>query len=135
VLGWAPAGHATARTKLRAPLRWGFSFGAQGRGRQLRRALHAFDDNAFRVLALRAFEGPEIEPRPTWLNLRKIHLHGAFWAPRAIIYVRALRRVFEWWHVQLPLLQAGVLPNSQPPTPGTKAAVDDKQDRAPIVNK
>jgi hypothetical protein len=73
------------------------------------------------VLALRAFEGSEIESRLTRLNLRKIHLRGAFWAPRAIIYVRVLRRIFELWHAQLPLIQAGVLPNSQPPTPGTKA--------------
>jgi hypothetical protein len=97
--------------------------------------LYVFDNNAFRVPALRAFEDPAIEPRLTWLNLRKIHLRGASWAPRAIIYVRVLRRVFEWWHVKLPLIQAGVLPNSQPPTPGTKAAVDDDKDRAPIVNK
>jgi hypothetical protein len=89
--------------------------------------LPEFNDHAFQMLALRAFEGSEIESRLTRLNLRKIHLRGAFWAPRAIIYVRVLRRIFELWHVQLPLIQAGVLPNSQPPTPGTKAAAGDAQ--------
>jgi hypothetical protein len=77
------------------------------------------------VLALWAFEGPEIESRLVRLNLRKIHLRGAFWAPRAIVHVRIFGRIFELWHVRLPLTQAGVLPNSQPPTPGTKAAADD----------
>jgi hypothetical protein len=62
--------------------------------------LPEFNNHAFRVLALRAFEGSEIESRLTRLNLRKIHLRGAFWAPRAIIYVRVFRRIFEWWHVQ-----------------------------------
>jgi hypothetical protein len=62
--------------------------------------LPEFNDHAFRVLALRAFEGSEIESRLIRFNLRKIHLRRAFWAPRAIIYVRVLRRIFERWHVQ-----------------------------------
>ena len=49
--------------------------------------LHVFDENAFRVLAARAFEGPEIESRVTRLNPRKIHLRGAFWAPRTIVHI------------------------------------------------
>jgi hypothetical protein len=89
--------------------------------------LHVFDENAFRVLAARAFEGPEIESRVTRLNPRKIHLRGAFWAPRTIVHVRVLGRIFELWHVRLPLIQAGALPNSQPPTPGARAAVSDEK--------
>jgi hypothetical protein len=88
--------------------------------RQPPAALHDFDDDGFRVLALGAFKGPEIESRLTRLNPRQIHLRGAFWAPRAIIHVGVFRRIFELWHVRLPLIQAGVLPNSQPSTPGTR---------------
>jgi hypothetical protein len=72
-------------------------------------ALHFFDEHAFRVLAAWAYKGPEIESRLTRLNLLKIHLRDAFWAPRAIVHGRVCRRVFELQHVQLQLKQAGVL--------------------------
>jgi hypothetical protein len=94
---------------------------------QLTRPLSVFDDYLFRVLALRAFESPEIESRLVRLNLCKIHLRGAFWAPRAIVHIRVCRRIFELWHERLPLIQAGVLPNSQPPTPGATASVGDEK--------
>jgi hypothetical protein len=64
--------------------------------------LPEFNHHAFRVLAPRAFEGPEIESRLTRLNLRQIHLRGAFWAPRAIVRVRVYRRIFELRHGALP---------------------------------
>jgi hypothetical protein len=54
------------------------------------------------MLAPRAFEGPEIESRLTRLNLRKIHLRGALWAPRAVVHVRVCRRIFELRHHALP---------------------------------
>jgi hypothetical protein len=72
------------------------------------------------VLALRAFEGPEIESWFIRLNLGEIHSRGAFWAPGAIIHVRSCRCVFELRHLRIPLIQAGALPNSQPPTPGAR---------------
>jgi hypothetical protein len=80
----------------------------------------AFHDNAFRMLAGRALEGPEIESRVTRLNPCQIHLRGAFWAPRAIVHVRVCGRIFELRHMRLQLIQAGALPNSQPPDPGTR---------------
>jgi len=63
-------------------------------------ALHVFDENAFVVRATGTFEGPVIESRLTRVNPRKVHLRGAFWAPRAIVHVRACRRVFELRHVR-----------------------------------
>jgi len=54
-----------------------------------------FNDHAFRVLALRAFEGPEIEPRFIRLNPREKHSRGAFWAPRPIIHIWVCRRVLK----------------------------------------
>jgi hypothetical protein len=74
----------------------------------------------FDVLASRAFEGAEIETRFFRLNARQIHLRRvrrAFWT----IWPRSNWRVFEGVfgkrHLRLLLLQAGALPNSQPPTP------------------
>jgi hypothetical protein len=82
----------------------------------LRRPYTFFDANAFSVRAPRTFEGPVIESRVPRLNPRKVHLRGAFWAPRAIVYVRACRHVFELRHVRL---QTGygreLLPDPQPP--------------------
>ena len=95
---------------------------------------HVFDEHAFRFLTPWAYEGPEIESRLIRLNLRKIHLRDAFWAPRAIVQGRVCRRVFELQHVQLQLKQAGVLPSSQPPAPGTRPLLMIN-DCAPIVNK
>jgi hypothetical protein len=81
-------------------------------------ALHVFNENAFLVRATGTFEGPAIESRVTRLNPRKVHLRGAFWAPRAIVHIRACRRVFELRHVQLQTgCRRKVLPDRQPPAP------------------
>jgi len=64
-------------------------------------ALQAFEVNGFLVRATGTFEGPAIASRVTGLDPRKVHSRGAFWAPRAIVYVRACRRVFELRHVRL----------------------------------
>ena len=53
-------------------------------------ALHAFDMNAFLVCATGTFERPAIESRVTGLDQGKVHSPGAFWAPRAIVYVWAV---------------------------------------------
>jgi hypothetical protein len=87
--------------------------------------LTRIDENAFQMPAAGAFEGPKIKPRVTRLNPRKIHSGGAFWAPRAVVYVRLYRRIFEFWHVRLQLIQAGALPNSQPSVPGMMPLSDD----------
>ena len=105
-----------------------------GGSKGARTALYVFDEHNFQVFASWACEGSEIESRFTRLDMRKIHLPGAFWAPRAIVHDRGFRRVFELWHVQLQPQQAGVLQNSQPPAPGTWP-LPVISDRAPIVNK
>jgi hypothetical protein len=82
-------------------------------------ALHVFDKNAFPVRAPGAFEGPVIESQVTRFNPRKVHLRGAFWAPRAIVHVRFCRRVFELRHGRLRTgYRREVQPDPQPPAPG-----------------
>jgi hypothetical protein len=58
-------------------------------------ALHVFDEHAFQSLASWTCEGPEIKSRFIRLDVRKIHLPAAFWAPGAIIQDRGFGRIFE----------------------------------------
>jgi hypothetical protein len=95
-------------------------------------ALHVFNENAFLVRATGTFEGPAIESRVTRLNPRKVHLRGAFWAPRAIVHIRACRRIFELWHVRLQTgCRRELLPDPQPPTPseGSRPTVSNSHQR------
>jgi hypothetical protein len=96
-------------------------------------ALDFFDDNAFRVPAFRALEGPEFESRLTRHNLRKIHLRGAFWAPRTIVHVRECRCVIELWHDVLPLIHRREYYGLSATDAWHEAVADDEKDRAPIV--
>ena len=94
-----------------------------------------FNDHAFRVLALRALESPKIESRFSRINLRKIHLRAAFWAPRAIIHIRLCRRVFELRHVRLPLITGGSATELSATDAWRKAAAGDGTKCAPSVDR
>jgi hypothetical protein len=72
--------------------------------------LNVLDENAFLERATGTFEIPG-DP----LNPRKVHLRGAFWAPRAIVHVRGCRRVSEFRHVRLQTgYRRELLPDPQP---------------------
>jgi hypothetical protein len=85
----------------------------------LRAGLHVFEDPTFRLLAFRALECPQVISRLVRLDAREQHCGAAFGARVPDNCMCFYGGRLKASHRSTPL-QAGALPNSQPPTPGTE---------------